>query len=1834
MSDVDSPTLSGATVSITAGFVAGEDVLAFANTAEITGNWNAETGVLTLSGAATLAQYEAALESVTYENTSDSPSTADRTVSWQVDDGGALSNVATSTISLAETNDAPALDLDGDDSSGVVGTGFAATFTEGGVPVAIADTDTVITDVDSTTLLSATITLTNAEDGDVLVIGDLPTGISSVGSTATTVTLSGSASLAAYIAAIQEISFNNETTDPVEGDRTITVAVSDDNEASSNIATSTITVEGDGITTTVGGTGDDRFTWTVGDPNHFFDGGPVEPGPGTDTLVINGILPSPNEIQIRDGASIDGGAIDPNHIGVSVNGEVVVETVRVDNFELNADATGSFVLIRGDFGATDLDPTTITFTGGAGIDLFDASQLTSVHNVVATGGANTDALSGGAGNDTLNGGTEGDVLSGGGGDDTILGGDGNDAVFYSGDGGFDIVDGGDGIDGISSIGDTDTVNTALVEDGATYNTRNDLSVGDDGALDPTHIAITFDGELAMDVVGVENLVFNAGDQGDTLTIDGNFDATDLLPQTISVFGGAGADTIDASGLVSAHNVVVSGGAGNDTITGGAGNDQLLGSIGADVIDGGAGNDAVDVGADLDIDQVKFRQGAGSDTVTSFDTGLDQVVLQNTGLNDFGDLDLTNTDDGTLLTLADGSELLFEGIAIGDLSGANFVFQDIGPTDNDDVLIGTPGVDTIDGLGGNDTINGLQGNDLLIGGDGDDTILSGGAPQSVVGGFNAFDVLQGGPGNDVLIAQGGLSILHPGAGNDTITDQSTGTAFDFSRLDYSLSQSAIVANLTAATITTVQVPELSTDLAPGNIDAGLDGIDTVSGIYVLRDSPFDDQIFVDGAHHTTGAGGSFLEVRLGAGDDRVEFANLSTARISFQNADDGVNASLVTGTAVDNNLANGDQIGNDTFTGANSLRGSLFDDVLTGTENLAVNEFFRGSGGNDTINAGIGIDTLQHFDSPAGITVDLTAEIDQVSNDGFGGVDQISGIENVSGSLFSDIITGDGENNSILGFAGNDVLNGGGGNDFLSGDFGANQGANGGFGGNDTIDGGSGNDFIRPGEGDDLVDGGADFDTVSYGFGATSGIVFTGGVAGSGTVTRNGAGGVDSIGNDTLTSIERIEGTPFADIFNGGDTPTAFDPLGGADVVNGGIAFDFIQYVGLAPGAGNAGVTLTFTSTGTGTVTEPTGTVDSFTGIDGVVGSPGNDVIGGDDDPNTLDGWQGNDTIFGGDGQDLLVGGLGADIIDGGAGNDTIWLGVFDSLAPDADSDRVIFRPGDGNDTINNFTPGAASPDVVVLTDTGLASFNEVRNRLTTDGGGNALLTLDDGATLTFNGVTVAQLHEDDFEFVNGPGIAGLVEGDANAGAPDDIFNVQFGSVIVTVDPPGNTVTFDDPSTVTINGLTGNDTITFAAPPGGSNFLVEDDGNDDLNVTLAGNGATVIVQNIETITVNGDTGVDTIDASGTDKDLQLNGANGTDTITGGGGNDLLTGGNGIDTLNGGGGNDTLNGGSANDTLIGGEGTDTAVFGGNFADYALSFDGAGGVTVTGNDGTDSLAEIELLQFDDATVGVVAGAAGADTFDIAFGSVSVTVGADTFTFDGPDPVVIDGGAGVDTVDFASLSADQYLVGQNADDNLVATLASGGQANVLLQSFDAATFAGSVIVDGVGSPNTVTVGGADAGGGVQSWNIAGSTAGGLGLRVGPTGDQIATLNIVDGGDVAIADLTGTFPGVVVGGFQDGTGPRGSGVVNVSGEGSSLSITASAGVATGLFPSRPRRRWRGYGQRRRRHLGRPVWLDRPWHRGHDGQADHRRRGLDRNLLGRAGSGHRLPGGRCLPRCR
>ena len=233
-------------MTISAGLVNTEDLLAFANTANITGAYNATTGVMTLPGTDTLANYEAALESVTYTNSNnDNPATGNRTVTWVVNDGAANSTGVTSTITVAGQNDAPAI-------AGAAGT---LGYTEGD-GAQVIDTTLAITDVDDTNIESATVTisagLVNTED--LLAFANTANITGAYNATTGVMTLTGTDSLANYETALESITYTNSNNNPNTGNRTVTWAVNDGTVNSAGV-TSTITVAGQNNAPAMAGAG-------------------------------------------------------------------------------------------------------------------------------------------------------------------------------------------------------------------------------------------------------------------------------------------------------------------------------------------------------------------------------------------------------------------------------------------------------------------------------------------------------------------------------------------------------------------------------------------------------------------------------------------------------------------------------------------------------------------------------------------------------------------------------------------------------------------------------------------------------------------------------------------------------------------------------------------------------------------------------------------------------------------------------------------------------------------------------------------------------------------------------------------------------------------------------------------------------------------------------------------------------------------------------------------------------------------------------------------------------------------------------------------------------------------------------------------------------------------------------------------------------------------------------------------------------------------------------------------------------------------------------------------
>jgi VCBS repeat-containing protein len=173
-SDSDNTNLASATVSITSGLASG-DALNFTNQNGISGSYNSTSGVLTLTGSASVADYQTALRSVTFSNSSAATSSTTRTVTFQADDGESnnhASNTQSRDISVGPANQAPSA---GTDSYSAVGNTTLGVGTSPSGP-AVTQTGSVLSndsDPDSANSLTATAgTITTTQGGSVTMNSD------------------------------------------------------------------------------------------------------------------------------------------------------------------------------------------------------------------------------------------------------------------------------------------------------------------------------------------------------------------------------------------------------------------------------------------------------------------------------------------------------------------------------------------------------------------------------------------------------------------------------------------------------------------------------------------------------------------------------------------------------------------------------------------------------------------------------------------------------------------------------------------------------------------------------------------------------------------------------------------------------------------------------------------------------------------------------------------------------------------------------------------------------------------------------------------------------------------------------------------------------------------------------------------------------------------------------------------------------------------------------------------------------------------------------------------------------------------------------------------------------------------------------------------------------------------------------------------------------------------------------------------------------------------------------------------------------------------------------
>jgi Ca2+-binding RTX toxin-like protein len=559
----------------------------------------------------------------------------------------------------------------------------------------------------------------------------------------------------------------------------------------------------------------------------------------------------------------------------------------------------------------------------------------------------------------------------------------------------------------------------------------------------------------------------------------------------------------------------------------------------------------------------------------------------------------------------------------------------------------------------------------------------------------------------------------------------------------------------------------------------------------------------------------------------------------------------------------------------------------------------------------------------------------------------------------------------------------------------------GYGGNDTILGLDGNDTLVGGDGDDQLDGGAGVDRSVYSD-ATGAIAVD--LAG-GTVSGPG------VGTDTLSSVESIRGSDFADSYvatgwNGasvtGSVPSSyneFEGLGGDDVITGN------------------GVSRVSYLSATSEVT-----VDIAAGTASGDGSVGNDTFSG---VSSVRGSSFGDTIFGSNnvtGVEFIEPGAGDDFIDGRGGFDRVSYGMrvdndaTGGITVDLAAGTLTGDGSIGSDTLRSieaargtnfadsfdatgFTASSTNAGSAGVNGSG-AAFNEFEGL-----GGDDAITGNGNTRLVFYnataGVTVdlaagtadgdASVGSDTFSGVSsvaGTGFADALSGSINLSGiemfdgrgGDDTFDGRggFDQAVYNMDAAtGSGISVDlAAGTVTGDASVGTDTLIEVEAVRGTNFA-------DSYVATGYAGASVeLPQGVtfnefeglagdDSITGNGNTRVSYVSASaGVTVDLAAgtatgNGSVGSDSFTGvsraRGSNfaDSLSGDGNFNVLEGQNGNDVLDGRGGGDTLIGGGNADTFVYADGYgAGTVNDFVQAQGdkIDLTGVSGVHDLADVQ--------------------------------------------------------------------------------------------------------------------------------------------------------------------------------------------------------------------------------------------------------------------------------------
>lgn len=325
--------------------------------------------------------------------------------------------------------------------------------------------------------------------------------------------------------------------------------------------------------------------------------------------------------------------------------------------------------------------------------------------------------------------------------------------------------------------------------------------------------------------------------------------------------------------------------------------------------------------------------------------------------------------------------------------------------------------------------------------------------------------------------------------------------------------------------------------------------------------------------------------------------------------------------------------------------------------------------------------------------------------------------------------------------------------------------------------------------DDVFKGDYDRDLVDYSW-VKSGVVV------DLSLGRASGGG----GDDRLSGIDNVLGSPYADRLTSDDDPGVLvgnagnDTLsgkGGADHLSGGSGNDTLdggtgadRMIG---GSGddtfvvdNAGDRIEeHAGEGRDTVlssiswTLPSSvenlTVTASAGVTGRGNKEANTIRGGDGS-DKLHGLDGNDSLFGGDGNDHLYGGSGSDILDGGIGkdilkgaegNDVLTGGAgMDRLYGGSGADRFVFKAA------RDSAPGWGQRDSILDFERGVDRIDLTGIDAKTAAAGNQAFTFIGEASLGRTAGTLAWSKVKNFKLVQGD-----VNGDGRADFEIQVFGI-------------------------------------------------------------------------------------------------------------------------------------------------------------------------------------------------------------------------------------------------------------------------------------------------------------------------------------------------------------------------------------------------------------------------------------------------------------------------------